>query len=79
MGQGTQPVLGGDTAVQVPAEIFLYLFFFLISFIYNLGQLQTAHRALLELLTRLSYSKVYLRLLACEIIYKGTIRYIQEN
>lgn len=28
MGQATQPVLGGDTAVQVPTEIFLYLFFF---------------------------------------------------
>lgn len=50
-----------------------------VSFIYNLGQLQTAHGALLELLTRLFYSKVYLRLLACAIIYKGTIRYIQEN
>lgn len=30
MGQGTQPVLGGDTAVQVPAEIFIS---FLLSFI----------------------------------------------
>lgn len=77
MGQGAQPILGGHTAVQVPAEIFLYLFSVL--FIYNLRQLQTARRTLLELLTRLSYSEVYLRLLACGIIYKGTIRYTQEN